>query len=127
MHTHKNSLCLILSLLGICLFSTGCADIELHPDDVEYRIDDNGTELLFQIGREYPFAYGERAFIVDHYKNRKIKFKIEFQNGKKDGNFTFWQENGLRKLTGGFNQGKRNGLFTAYGKIGELVYQKKIY
>ena len=125
MHTHKYSICLILSLIGICLFSTGCADIELHPDDVEYRIDDNGTELLFQIGREYPFAYGERAFIVDHYKNKKIKFKVEFQNGKKDGNFTFWQENGLRKLTGGFNQGKRNGLFTAYGKIGELVYQKK--
>ena len=97
MHTNKNSVRLILTLFGIFLFSIGCADKELHPNDVEYRIDDNGTELLFQIGREYPFAYGERAFIVDHFKNGKIKFKIEFQNGKKDGNFTFWQDNGLRQ------------------------------
>ena len=97
-HTNKNSVRLILTLFGICLFSIGCADKELHPNDVEYRIDDNGTELLYQIGREYPFAYGERAFIVDHFKNGKIKFKIEFQNGKKDGNFTFWQDNGLLKL-----------------------------
>mgnify|MGYP004005348217 FL=1 len=125
MHINKNYICLILSLIGICSFFIGCADKDLHPDDVEYRIDDNGTELLFQIGREYPFAYGDRAFIVDHYENGKLKFKIGFQNGKKDGNFTFWQKNGLRKLTGEFNQGKRNGLFTAYGKIGELVYQKK--
>lgn len=125
MHTNKNSVRLILTLFGIFLFSIGCADKELHPNDVEYRIDDNGTELLYQIGREYPFAYGERAFIVDHFKNGKIKFKIEFQNGKKDGNFTFWQDNGLLKLTGGFKQGRRNGLFTAYGKIGELIYEKK--
>ena len=89
MHINKNYICLILSLIGICSFFIGCADKELHPDDVEYRIDDNGTELLFQIGREYPFAYGDRAFIVDHYENGKLKFKIGFQNGKKDGNFTF--------------------------------------
>ena len=91
--------CRYFSTLGIfILFLNGCSDTELHPEDVEYRVDENGTELLYQIGKDYPFGYGERSYIVDYFPNKKIKFKIEFFNGKRHGNFTFWQDNGLPVL-----------------------------
>ena len=112
--------CLILSFF---LFS--CSDKKLSPDDVEYRKDENGTEVLYQIGDDENFGKGKRAFIVDSYPNGYDHFKIGFVNGLKDGNFTFWQNNGLKLITGSFVKGKRNGLFTAYGKTGELVYQKE--
>lgn len=101
-----------------------CSDKELHPDDVEYRRDENGTQILYQLGSEKSFGSTKRAFIVDHYKDGNDHFKIGFVNGLKDGNFTFWQENGLELVSGSFKKGKRNGLFIAYGKTGELVYEK---
>ena len=115
---------LIYKIGFLVLFCFGCSDVELHPDDVEYRVDENGTELLYQIGMDYPFGYGENAYIVDYFPNKQKKFKIEFLNGKKHGVFTFWQDNGLPVLTGSFESGKKDGLFTAYGKIGELIYEK---
>ena len=62
---------------------------------------------------------------MDYHPNGNIHFKIGFVNGFRDGNFTFWQDNELKLLTGSFKKGKRHGLFTAYGKTGELVYQKE--
>ncbi|MDA8775741.1 hypothetical protein N9N13_08445 [Opitutales bacterium] len=115
---------ILLAHLATSLFLFSCSDKELHPDDVEYRKDENGTEILYQLGKEEPFGKDKRAFIVDYHKNGETHFKIGFVNGFKDGNFTFWRSNGLRMLKGSFSQGKRNGLFTAYGKTGELVYEK---
>ncbi len=107
------------------LFVSSCADKELHPDDVEYRKDENGTEVLYQLGNEKPFGVNKRAYIVDDHPNGEKHFKIGFVNGFRDGNFTFWQENGLKLISGAYKEGKRHGLFTAYGKTGELVYEKK--
>lgn len=111
--------------LLLCMFLFSCSDKKLNPDDVEYRKDENGTEILYQIGGDEYFGKDKRAYIVDSYPNGYNHFKIGFVNGLKDGNFTFWQDNGLKLLTGSFVKGKRSGLFTAYGKTGELVYQKE--
>ena len=44
---------------------------------------------------------GKRAFIVDyHSPDGNDHFKIGFVNGLKDGNFTFWQDNGLALVSG---------------------------
>jgi antitoxin component YwqK of YwqJK toxin-antitoxin module len=115
---------LLLAHLATSLFLFACSEKELSPDDVEYRKDENGTEILYELGLEKPFGQKKRAFIIDYYPGGENHFKIGFVNGLKDGNFTFWRANGLRMLTGSFSQGKRNGLFTAYGKTEELVYQK---
>ncbi len=102
-----------------------CSEKELHPDDVEYRKDENGTSILYQLGMDEPFGYEKRAYIVDKHPSGNMHLKIGFVKGYKDGNFTFWQDNDLKLLSGSFKKGKRNGQFTAYGKIGELVYEKE--
>ena len=111
--------------LALILILGSCSEKELHPDDVEYRKDENGTTILYQLGMDKPFGNEKRAYIVDNHPNGKIHFKIGFVKGYKDGNFSFWQDNELKLLTGSFKKGKRNNLFTAYGKTGELVYQKE--
>ena len=111
--------------LALLFCISACSDKELHPEDVEYRKDENGTEILYQLGEEEPFGKGKRGYIVGHHQNGNDQFKISFVNGLKDGNFTFWQENKLKLLTGSYKKGERYGEFTAYGKIGELVYVKE--
>jgi len=114
-----------LSFLGIMAFSfCSCSEKKLSSDDVEYRKDEKGNEILYAIGEEKPFGAGKRAYVTEKHENGEIRFEIGFVNGLKDGKMEFWQNNGLPELTGIYSQGKRDGTFIAYGKTGELVYRK---
>jgi antitoxin component YwqK of YwqJK toxin-antitoxin module len=123
-HSHKSKASIPFLLLLVCLLIGSCAEQRLLPDDVEYRKDDNGSEILYQIGEDSPFGDGKRAYVVDDYPNGNKHFEVGFLNGLRDGRFTFWQKNGINLVTGSYKKGLRNGKFTAYGKTGELVYQK---
>jgi len=123
-HSQKSEVFISFFLFLVCLLIGSCAEQRLHPDDVEYREDDNGSETLYQIGEDSPFGDGERAYVVDDYPNGNKHFEVGFRNGLRDGRFTFWQKNGIKLLTGSYRKGLRNGKFTAYGKTGELVYEK---
>ena len=114
------SFCLIL----VCLLIGSCAEQRLQPEGVEYREDDNGSQTLYQIGEDNPFGDGKIAFVVDNYPNGNKHFEVGFRNGLREGEFTFWQKNGIKLLTGSYQKGLRHGKFTAYGKTGELVYVK---
>ena len=120
-------------LLCLCALISSCSEQRLQPDDVEYRKDDNGTQFLYQIGADEPFGTGKRAFVEEYYPSSKSDsfwkgaqqhFEVGFLDGKRDGNFTFWQKNGIKLLTGAYKNGFRDGKFIAYGKTGELVYEK---
>jgi antitoxin component YwqK of YwqJK toxin-antitoxin module len=118
-------------LLCLCALISSCSEQRLQPDDVEYRKDDNGTQFLYQIGADEPFGTGKRAFVEEYYPSTKNDsfwgqqhFEVGFLDGQRDGNFTFWQKNGIKLLTGAYTNGLRDGKFTAYGKTGELVYEK---
>ena len=125
MKNHCNDLSKLTLLVCFCfLFSLSCTEKKLGPDDVEYRKDDNGTKILYQIGATEPFGFEEEAFIVKKHPNGNLQYSISFLHGRKDGPFTFWQKNELPLITGSYKQGKRDGIFTAYGKIGEIVYEK---
>ena len=116
----------ILRILALCIpfVLSSCFEENLLPEDVEYRKDENGTEILFEIEAEQPFGSPKRAYVSEKHPNGEPHFKIGFSHGLKDGPFHFWQDNGLKLLSGSFKKGKRQGLFTAYGKTGELVYEK---
>ena len=111
------------SFFLLALFDS-CSEKRLSSDDVEYRKDDFGNETLYAIDDDEPFGQGKRAYVTDKYDNGQIRFEIGFVNGLKDGKVKFWQINGLPELTGSYSKGKRDGIFTAYGKIGEIVYSK---
>ncbi len=112
------------SLLLSLVFLFSCSEKKLGPEDVEYRKDENGSLILYQIDAKEPFGQEAEAFVVGNHPNSKKRFQISFLNGLKDGPFSFWQENGLLEITGSYKQGKRDGVFVAYGKIGEIVYEK---
>ena len=96
-----------LFTFGILSFSfSACSEKELQSEDVEYRIDENGTQVLHQLGVEEPFGKNKRAYIVGYHHDRSDHFKIGFVDGLKDGNFTFWQENGLKLVSGSFKKRK---------------------
>ena len=121
----ENFNCAIFVSLLFC-FAVGCTEKKLGPNDVEYRKDENGSQILYEIGAKKPFGTDKQAFVVGHYPNDKDKkhFQISFLNGLKNGPFYFWQKNQLPLITGSYKEGKRDGVFIAYGKIGEIVYEK---
>ena len=117
LHKWKFSkICLLLGWLTMVFGS--CSEKTLKPDDVEYRRDENGSQILFELGADEPFGSERQAFVSDKHPNGKKHFKISFRKGKKDGPFTFWQKNELKLLSGFFKEGKRHGIFTAYVRTG---------
>lgn len=113
----------LLALLTLFVFFA-CTDKKLGPEDVEYRKDENGSQILYEIGAKEPFGSDTEAFVIGTYPEGSKYFEISFLNGLKHGPFNFWQKNQLPLITGFYTQGKRDGVFIAYGKIGEIVYEK---
>lgn len=112
--------CLCSLFLGI-----GCSKLErVNEQDVEYRKDKKGNRILFKIGSPQPFGSGRIGQVSGNYEDGQKRFEVGFVNGVKHGTFYFWQTNGLKKLSGSYEKGKRDGILTAYGKAGELVYEK---
>ena len=124
-HEKPCSLLLLLTAATILLIS--CSDKKSSPSSLEYRKDENGSLVLYELGADEPYGKRKQAFVSEDYPNGEIHFKISFSNGRKDGPFTFWQKNGLKLLTGSYKNGKRHGLFSAYGKTGELIYEKNFF
>ena len=108
------------TFLLVVLSAVGCQKLELSSDDVEYRQSEEGELLLYEIGEEEPFE----GIIVDEYDNGHTNCKIEFKDGLRDGNFTFWRENEIPLSKGRYKNGLRHGKFIAYGGAGELVSEK---
>ena len=96
----------------------------LGPDDVEYRRDENGTRILYEIAQAEPFGTFHRSYVQGRFANGEIRFRIGFRNGLKDGPFIFNHPNGQLRLQGSYENGVRDGTFMAFGKIGELIYEK---
>ena len=57
-HSQKSEVFISFFLFLVCLLIGSCAEQRLHPDDVEYREDDNGSETLYQIGEDSPIGDG---------------------------------------------------------------------
>jgi hypothetical protein len=80
-------------LLG-SLFLGSCAEQRLHPDEVEYRKDENGTQVLYPLSEDQPFGSEERAYVEEYYpKGGQKHFEVAFLNGLRDG-----QERRQRKI-----------------------------
>ena len=103
---------------------SSCTEKTVKPNDVEYRRDQNGTRLLYEIAAKKPYGSSTHAFVKDYFPNKQERFKVSFLNGLKDGSFTFYHPDGKISLEGNYDKGLRNGKFVRYGQIGELVYEK---
>ena len=114
----------ILSLLLILACSK---DEKLTTERLEYRNDENGIQRLYRAGEDDPVGRWKFARVTENHPNGQKKFEIGFVDGLKHGAFYFWQSNGLPKLTGSFERGKREGTFISYGKAGEKLYEKNYF
>ena len=117
----------IITIIAPAIFFfilSSCTEQTVKPDDVEYRRDQNGTRLLYEIAAKKPYGSSTRAFVKDYFPNKQERFKISFLNGLKDGPFTFYYPDGKISLEGNYEKGLRDGKFVRYGQIGELVYEK---
>lgn len=118
------SLFILLGILSI----TGCSKEEiLTTDKLEYRKDADGLPRLYRAGESDPVGKWKFARVIEKYPNGQKKFEIGFVDGLRHGAFFFWQANGLKKLTGSFEKGKREGTFISYGKAGEILHQKNYF
>ena len=112
----------VLAPLFVVACFTSCGDHQIvSSEDVELRKNKRGALILYRISREKPFD----GMVTDKYPDGEPRFEVRYTNGLRDGNFTFWRENEIPLLRGGYRKGKRHGLLAAYGKAGEKVYEKQ--
>jgi antitoxin component YwqK of YwqJK toxin-antitoxin module len=90
------------TILLVVLSVVGCQKHKLTSDDVEYRQNEEGKLILYEIGEDEPFE----GIIVDEYANGHTNCKIEFKDGLRDGNFTFWRENEIPLSKGEYSKGR---------------------
>jgi len=120
----------IFKLLGAfwVFYFLGCSKEEkISTERLEYRKDENGVVRLYQAGEDEPVGKWKFARVSENYSSGEKKFEIGFVDGLRHGSFFFWHVNGLQKLVGSFENGKREGTFKAYGKAGELLYKKNYF
>ena len=117
----------LLGSLGVFFF-VGCSNEErVSTERLEYRKDEKGIVRLYLAGDDEPVGKWKFARVIENHSNGEKKFEIGVVDGLRHGSFFFWQSNGLKKLTGSFERGKREGTFRAYGKAGELLYEKNYF
>ena len=117
---------IVLPCLLLVFFSCSKEEI-LSTDKLEYREDENGIERLYRAGDDEPVGLWQLARVTENHPNGQKKFEIGFVDGLKHGSFFFWQPNGILKLTGSFERGKREGEFISYGRGGEILYKKNYF
>jgi len=108
-------------LLISLAFLGGCGkERTVSSEEVEYRKNKKGALVLYRISEESPLT----ALVYEDHGNGERHFEIYVKNGLRDGNFTFWRDNKIPVMKGAYLKGERHGRFTAYGKAGEMVYEK---
>ena len=86
---------------------------ETYPDGSPKRICFyKGTEDYSGLVRE-----------ISYYPGKKPQMEGEFKNGKRDGKWTFWYENGNKWSEGFFKDGKSEGKRTTYYENGKIRYE----
>lgn len=73
------------AILATSFFLSSCWEKEVESKDLEYRTDENGLRLLYEIGSKVPFGHEKRAFVVGKFTNGKVRYRIPFLNGLRDG------------------------------------------
>ena len=102
---------LIISLLFLIV---GCSKLIDEPSLIEK----NGVMYLPQSDKPYSGDVSKS----DSFG--KTLLKGTYKNGKKDGLYIFWHDNGQKRREGTYKDGKRDGKWTWWNKKGQKVRQK---
>jgi antitoxin component YwqK of YwqJK toxin-antitoxin module len=63
---------------------------------------------------------GEQKSLAEFFKNGQIKYSGNYRNGKKFGTWTWYFENGNKRVLGNYNfLGKQDGIWTWYFENGQ--------
>ena len=104
---------IIISLLFLCV---GFSQQEYNSNDLIEM--DNG---LWTVKFSDELITG---LVYDYFgENNKKVYIGNLRNGKKEGNWTWWYDNGQMKFNNTFKEGKENGLFTSWYENGQKSYE----
>ena len=103
---------LVLALLQVTI---------LYPQskmDINNLIERDG--LLYTLNDNKPYTGKVFSFNEKCHKESEMTYK----NGKQDGLFTFWHENGQKKWEGTVNDGKPDGLLISWNESGQKTVEE---
>ena len=88
-----------------------------QPVNGETLIDRSG--LLYEVNGQKPYT----GDVFELYKDGGRKYTGSLKGGKKDGLFTYWNENGQKEVEGTYKDGKEDGLYTEWYENGQKDYE----
>lgn len=109
-------------LMAISLLAAGCSHKNLS-DKVNKRpldgvslnqLQNRGIDGYYVFETDSPYN-GE---VIDYYDNQQIKYLAKIEFGFKEGLWTSWHQNGVKKNEGNYSNGKKDGLWTSWHQNG---------
>jgi len=117
---HKTIVLIFLSTLFLL---TSCNSSGLKKEIVEtYKNGNPKKEQFFSLSKKHK---KEVIKEVGYYPNGQKKYVGFFKDGKKDGKWIFWFENGNKWSEGYLNKGIRTGDAKVYHENGKLFFTGK--
>ena len=132
---------IITVLLGALFLFTGCSDNEKvipsfpempnplnDPDNLKSTFEDateleDLTVIEDGVGQIYKLSNGElfSGWIKKTYENKKVGYLFHCMDGKQDGLYTAWHDNGKKMVERTWKKGVRHGPFRNWTAAGILV------
>ena len=101
----KHTLLIITALMLV----VGCS----KPIDDETLIEEGGLKYHPETKELYS------GDVFKNYLGGKTEYEGSYKNGKQDGKWTYWWENGQKGLEATFKNGKQDGLMTGWYENGQ--------
>jgi hypothetical protein len=120
MKTNFFAYCLLLTAFFIFSCSSGTKDKDANKSANESAVDTSMRGLTGVIEENPPVQQGE---YITKYPNGVIKMRGYYQNGKRHAQWTSFFENGNIQSEGFFKDGLRDGKATVYFENGKVYYE----
>ncbi|GFD93313.1 hypothetical protein KUL156_49270 [Alteromonas sp. KUL156] len=82
------------------------------------------STTFFKLPPIHPSDLSAKSY-KEFYKNGKLKFEVDLEDGLKDGSYKSYYENGKAKVKGHYKNDKQSGTWKAYDKqTGDVIFKK---
>ncbi|MGG6230655.1 DUF3352 domain-containing protein [Tenacibaculum sp. SDUM215027] len=96
--------------------------LELTP--YKDSISDKSSITFFIVPAIHPSDLSAKSY-KEYYKNGKLKFEVDLEDGLKDGSYKSYYETGNIKVKGHYKKDKQDGTWKAYNKQnGDVIFKK---
>jgi hypothetical protein len=85
------------------------------PEESVQKRGPRGEQLVYALNSQVPYT----GWVKNMWNSGQVRQLKHYKDGKREGLYTSWDENGEKKQKGTFKDGKQDGLWTSWDENGQ--------